>query len=68
MQMQECHTSNKGQHTASPLLKNSITDKRKRSTEFMVSNTKINSYKLQHNLIPKCSVLYFLPLSTPSLF
>lgn len=40
MQMSECHTSKTGQHTANPLLKNFITDKRKMSTKFMVSNNK----------------------------
>jgi len=62
MQTQECHTSNKGQHTGSPLLQNSITDKRKMSTKLMVSSNETMSYKLQHNLLPKYSVLCFLPV------
>lgn len=53
MQMQECLTSKKGEHTASPLFKNSITNKRKINTKFTVANNKTMSYKLQHNLTPK---------------
>lgn len=59
--MQECLTSKKGatlqrklcEHTASPLFKNSITNKRKMNTKFTVANNKTMSYKLQHNLTPK---------------
>lgn len=43
------------------IVKNSITDKGKMSTKFMVSNNKTMSYKLQHNLVPKYLVIYFLP-------
>lgn len=61
MQMQECLTSKKGEHTASSLFKNSITNKRKMNTKFTVANSKTMSYKLQHHLIPKYPVPYILP-------
>lgn len=62
MQMQECLTSKKGEKTASPLFKKSITDRRKVNTKFTVANKKATPYMLQHNRIPKYSVLYFLPI------
>lgn len=44
--MQECLTSKKGENTASPLFKSSITGKRKMNTKFTVANNKAMSYKL----------------------
>lgn len=60
--MQECLASKKGKNTSTPLLKNSITDKGKGNTKFIEANKKVIPYMLQHNLIPKYSVLYFLPI------
>lgn len=62
MQTQDCLTSKKGENTASPLFKNSITDKRKMNTKFTVASNKAISCMLKHNLIPKYLVLYFLPI------
>lgn len=62
MQMQECLSSKKDKNTASALFKNFITDRSKMNTELTVANSKAMSYMLQHNLMPKYSVLYFLPI------
>lgn len=62
MQMQECLSSKKDKNTASALFKNFITDRSKMNAELTVANSKAMSYMLQHNLMPKYSVLYFLPI------